>query len=886
MANYATLRAAIQNVVKTNGNNEITGALLQQSLLAMIDSLGNGYMCVGIATPTTNPGTPDQNVFYIAGPGTYSNFNSLVVPDGNLGVLKYNGSWSLETVAVGKNYDDDIENLEQGIAALNEIFDYKQFDLSNAIHVPNAYIRYSDGRQIAAGVGTRIHLYKIPNNGQYSFVKVHAGAGDTVPAIIAFYSQDAADTELLPANCLGLIQAQVGVFDYDAPVPVGTKTIAVSNRIVNVPTPLVYTYADIVSETVETELSQRLDDEIIFERNVAATSYSISQYVVLRNLEKNAKIKIVIDGYGGTGAGFIAFQNSSNVFFNENDLYVGKEIYLEQDGNLDQLRFYKASGGDNIFNFRVILLKDNNYPVDFNMYSGYLRDLSNSAQQISLKRPFSGYYNTTDPDTKVNSNVWVTWEKEYSCGYKMNVSTDWTQYVILFSYASIKPGGGNRITQITLTADKTIDTSGCLYWILQIRKTDSAAITPDDVENAISLTYVSGTKYLMPADRNTMQEIAENAGGTKDYYFRQLFANRPYYYHFAPNGFLLNGNGNRVIASESLEDIRIAARLGFSFIEANIHALADRNFVVIHGDNGKFGQEVKSLDEAIINANTTISSATLANVKQYLRYNGSIEKNNTTIPSLEEFCRSCKAHNIGIFAGTGDQNAIAIIREIMGDNFILYNPGVGIRDIYNGYVFTWNNTATYTIAGLINTASQYGRPYMLGIGPALLSALISNNEFDILLYEFHKRGYLVGIAGVYQTEEQSRIAFRAGIDFSGSGHEVNPFESNFINIDLDGEASQFTTTGTIANKVISLDAEETVTFGSANIIPLGKMMLTIRFNGELNIAFGSVGSRIVSSNGESDIVISDYLLDMSANCLIMAVSNTEITSLNYRVSQC
>ena len=35
MANYATLKAAIQDVVRTNGNNEITGALLQQSLLAM-----------------------------------------------------------------------------------------------------------------------------------------------------------------------------------------------------------------------------------------------------------------------------------------------------------------------------------------------------------------------------------------------------------------------------------------------------------------------------------------------------------------------------------------------------------------------------------------------------------------------------------------------------------------------------------------------------------------------------------------------------------------------------------------------------------------------------------------------------------------------------------
>lgn len=94
MANYANLKSAIQQVVKTNGNNEITGALLQQSLLAMINSLGANYQFAGIATPSTVPGTPDQNVFYIAATaGTYTNFGGLVVDDGEIAILKYNGTW-------------------------------------------------------------------------------------------------------------------------------------------------------------------------------------------------------------------------------------------------------------------------------------------------------------------------------------------------------------------------------------------------------------------------------------------------------------------------------------------------------------------------------------------------------------------------------------------------------------------------------------------------------------------------------------------------------------------------------------------------------------------------------------------------------------------------
>lgn len=100
MANYASLKAAIRQVVKTNGNNEITGILLQQTLLSMIDSLGTfSYQFAGVAIPSTNPGTPDQNVFYIAGQsGTYSNFGTSLTTN-EIGVFYYNGSWNVQKIS-------------------------------------------------------------------------------------------------------------------------------------------------------------------------------------------------------------------------------------------------------------------------------------------------------------------------------------------------------------------------------------------------------------------------------------------------------------------------------------------------------------------------------------------------------------------------------------------------------------------------------------------------------------------------------------------------------------------------------------------------------------------------------------------------------------------
>lgn len=98
MANYTTLKSSITSAIKQNGNKEITGALLQSVLLAMVDSLGAQFQFRGVATPGMSPGTPDYNVAYIAGPGTYTNFGNKTVPSTYLGVLKFNGTWSVELI--------------------------------------------------------------------------------------------------------------------------------------------------------------------------------------------------------------------------------------------------------------------------------------------------------------------------------------------------------------------------------------------------------------------------------------------------------------------------------------------------------------------------------------------------------------------------------------------------------------------------------------------------------------------------------------------------------------------------------------------------------------------------------------------------------------------
>lgn len=94
MANWSDLKSAVASIIKTNGAQQITGQLLQNVLNNIISNVGLNSTFAGIATPETNPGTPDGNVFYFATTvGTYSNFNGIVIEAGEAVILDWKGSW-------------------------------------------------------------------------------------------------------------------------------------------------------------------------------------------------------------------------------------------------------------------------------------------------------------------------------------------------------------------------------------------------------------------------------------------------------------------------------------------------------------------------------------------------------------------------------------------------------------------------------------------------------------------------------------------------------------------------------------------------------------------------------------------------------------------------
>ena len=73
---YENLKTAIKQAIKQNGNQEITGNLLQSTLLNIVNTLGADYRFLGFASPSTVPPDSEEGrLFYFASEaGEYPNF--------------------------------------------------------------------------------------------------------------------------------------------------------------------------------------------------------------------------------------------------------------------------------------------------------------------------------------------------------------------------------------------------------------------------------------------------------------------------------------------------------------------------------------------------------------------------------------------------------------------------------------------------------------------------------------------------------------------------------------------------------------------------------------------------------------------------------------------
>lgn len=176
---YAQLKTDIAAVIRNNGNQEITGNVLQGALLEMINALGANYQYAGVADTSTTITTTEANVFYLlTEAGTYANMSSSIVHTSGIGIALWNGSaWSYQNVPSSAVVATDATPTENSTNPVQSggVYDaikthivkgtdtdflqldenYNLIDLDEC--VANKYIKGTDGTEVSA-----TNLYATP----------------------------------------------------------------------------------------------------------------------------------------------------------------------------------------------------------------------------------------------------------------------------------------------------------------------------------------------------------------------------------------------------------------------------------------------------------------------------------------------------------------------------------------------------------------------------------------------------------------------------------------------------------------------------------------------------------------------------------------------------
>ena len=100
-------------------------------LLATANELKTaGYIYKGVATPSTNPGTPTERVAYLASePGTYTNFGGIVIASGLYSLTYAGGTWTGTQMSAGSVSLEDCTHQFGGTA--KKIVKVKSADFAN-----------------------------------------------------------------------------------------------------------------------------------------------------------------------------------------------------------------------------------------------------------------------------------------------------------------------------------------------------------------------------------------------------------------------------------------------------------------------------------------------------------------------------------------------------------------------------------------------------------------------------------------------------------------------------------------------------------------------------------------------------------------------------------
>lgn len=361
----------------------------------------------------------------------------------------------------------------------------------------------------------------------------------------------------------------------------------------------------------------------------------------------------------------------------------------------------------------------------------------------------------------------------------------------------------------------------------------------------------------------------------KNLYFKDVYTD-----HLFIN---LIGGTNQVIPAESLENLRVAKKLGFKITEASLHRTSDNKWLVLHGEKGKFGTQVVDLNGEYTYQNTNINSVTMDFIKQNIRYRSTIEKYRVAPPTFEEWLQECKVLQlIPHFQGSLSSDLLEIANKIVGKgNYISWG---GSREEIPGFI-TISDSGDVQIADYyVNKCDEKGLPAMIYVTPSKYT----DSQLKDIVEALHKKGYLVAWTSCYATVDDTQRALKAGFDFSVSAWDIPDIDNgNLCNLTDDIMYTDFNTNGSVSNGILYLTNNQVVRPSiDLSALFLGGGSLRINFEGTLHIKMGRFIDAEITSDAELSNWFSTYFIQEIPTFILTAVGNVKINSITYMANKC
>ncbi len=434
-----------------------------------------------------------------------------------------------------------------------------------------------------------------------------------------------------------------------------------------------------------------------------------------------------------------------------------------------------------------------------------------------------------------------------------------------YGFTTEKPASGVAVTGF---ATKYILTNGGEFVDLTAPLTGYFCVSWYNYATNLSLTAIALNAIQMELQDRFVQLAEAYPAPTAEKLYHHLFINEIF-------------NWSHVtIPCQSLFDIRLAKKLGFSMIEFNVLSTSDGVKVCRHGTTGSTISGMLNSNNEVVSVD--VANTTFAELRSNYRYNSVKPQYRVPITSLEEALAECQKLGLIPFVTNGNDSKV---QEIFNARYVNY--GASNRESLGTYVTIYNyDTTRNTIADIVSKCASIGAPYVHGMDENVLSTLGDANITE-LIKEVHSLGCKTAIAGCYLTEAQTQHYMDLGIDINASGWNVPLFNTGNVCDMVGNNIIGFD--GFTINGNYSIDTDGTIILQTGasisvakELVFIGRELLDVVFDGEISVTMGRhITNSAYTSSIPTEKTFTTIVDDMAIGFTIAASAETHIYNIHF-----